>query len=117
MGCAASSPTDEPTAAPPAPPPGPSLSPVAEGSEDDIAGRFALLDVERTGFLDRRAVASLVQQLRLAQSPKIKHTEFETVRVHEAEIDHAMKILDTNQDGLVDYEEFSFWWKSSGGSF
>ena len=112
MGCGASAP-DEKSAAPTSL----DLSPVAEGSEDDIAGRFALLDVERTGFLDRRAVANLVQGLRLAQSPGVKHTDFEQVRVSEEDIDHAMEVLDTNNDGLVDYEEFSYLWKDTGGKF
>ena len=91
------------------------IVPVEEGSDEDIAGRFALLDLERTGFLDRKAVANLVQQLRLAASPHVKHTEFDSVRVTEKDVDDAMAVLDTNQDGLVDYDEFSTWWKSTGG--
>jgi Ca2+-binding EF-hand superfamily protein len=93
------------------------LAVVAEGTEEDIAGRFALLDVDRTGFLDRKAVARLVQNLRLASSPHVRHSdpEYETLRVSDADVDAAMTVLDTNKNGLVEFDEFRAWWKSTGG--
>lgn len=68
-----------------------------------IEAAFAKYDVDRSGSIDKTELTLLLEDLHVDPS--------------EERIAEALLVMDSNQDGLISYEEFSAWWRSREVSY
>jgi hypothetical protein len=72
---------------------------VSRSEAADIAAEFALVDEDDSGRLDLQEFSRLCARMGLD--------------LNEEEASAAMSVLDTNNDNLIDFEEFTAWWQST----
>lgn len=73
---------------------------LSQSEAADIAAEFAVVDEDDSGRLDLREFSRLCARMGRELS--------------EEEASVAMSVLDTNNDNLIDFEEFTAWWQSKG---
>merc|ERR1712113_53772 len=67
--------------------------------KDDVRATFRQVDTDQSGFIDKEELAAVLQKLGGA--------------VNDEEVDKCYNELDENDDGKIDFEEFSKWYLKS----